>query len=83
MQPLVAPIAPGTGPARYVEFLRETWRNAARILREPAQQWPAGDSHTISRQVQAECESLHADIAIEYGVVDPFTGRPVDYRRED
>ena len=81
MQPLVAPLEPDQCPARYVQFLRDTWRNAARILREPAQQWPAGDSHTISRQVQAECENIHADIAIEFGVFDPFTGRPVDYRR--
>ena len=68
-------------PARYVEFLRDTYRNAKRILREPVQQWPRGSSHDISRAIMLDAEIIAQDMAIDYGLFDPFTGRVVDYAR--
>lgn len=79
--PLIAPLEPDADPARYVEFLRDTYRNARRILREPEQQWATGSSHEISRRLMTEAEIIANDIAVEYGLFDPFTGKVVGYSR--
>lgn len=77
----IAPFEPDGDPARYVDFLRDAYRNARRILREPEQQWPRGSSHDISRAIMADAEIIAADMAVEYGLFDPFTGRVVGYAR--
>jgi hypothetical protein len=59
-------------PERYVEYLRDCWRNAARILREPVQQWPRGDSHSISREIQAIAQEYASDMAIDYGLFNAY-----------
>lgn len=79
--PLIPPMEPDADPARYVEFLRDTYRNARRIMREPEQQWQTGSSHAISRRIMTDAEIIASDIAVEYGLFDPFTGKVVGYSR--
>lgn len=80
--PLIAPFDTLDGdPARYVEFLRDTYRNARRLLNEPEQQWPTGSSHEISRQIMADAELIAADMAVDYGQFCPITLRVVGYSR--
>lgn len=65
-------------PARYVQYLRDSYNNAKRILSEPVQQWPRGTSHEISRAIMAECQEAHEDIALEFGLYSA-EGKLVDY----
>jgi hypothetical protein len=67
-------------PERYVEYLRDCWRAAARALRQPAQRWPAGDSHIVSREIQALAQEYAFDLALEYGVYDAH-GKLTGYAR--
>ena len=67
-------------PARYVDYLRDCWRAAARALRQPAQRWPTGDSHTVSREIQALAHAYAFDMALEYGVYDAH-GKLTGYAR--
>lgn len=59
-------------PARYVEFLRDTYRNAKRILREPVQQWPRGTSHEIAKAQMLEAEEKAQDMMLDYGLFDAY-----------
>lgn len=59
-----------TTPTKYVQYLRDTWLCASNTLKQPVQNWPRGDSHTISRAIQSECEAAHEDIALEFGEYD-------------
>ena len=77
---MIAPFEPDQDPAKYIEHLRDIWRNAARHLRQPVQQWPAGDSHTISRNLQLEAQAIAMDMAVEYGIYDAY-GRLTGYSR--
>lgn len=71
--PLVEPFDRVDGdPARYVEYLRDCYRTAARILREPVQQWPRGDSHSISREIQALATEYAFDVKLEFGLFDAY-----------
>jgi len=67
-------------PERYVDYLRACWRAAARNLRQPAQRWPAGDSHAVSREIQNLAEQYAFDMAIEHGVYDAH-GQLTGYAR--
>lgn len=59
-------------PGRYVEFLRDTYRNAKRIMSLPVQQWPRGSSHEISRGMMIEAEAKAQDMMLQYGVFDAY-----------
>jgi hypothetical protein len=82
MTTLVQPFDTVDGnPARYVEYLRDCWRCAARTLRRPVEQWPAGDSHSVSREIQALAQGYASDMAVEYGLFDAY-GRLTGYARQ-
>lgn len=57
-----------TTPARYAEYLKDTYANAQRTLSMPVQQWPRGNSHEISRAVMLECEEAICDLRLEFGL---------------
>ena len=57
-----------TTPARYAEYLRDTYSNAKRNLSLPEQKWPRGSSHDISRAIMAECDEAYGDLALEFGL---------------
>jgi hypothetical protein len=56
-----------TTPAHYVQYLRDTKRNAERILSEPVQNWPKGTSHDISRQIIDECAEHYENLVLDFG----------------
>ena len=69
----IAPFDPVDGePARYVEFLRDTYRNAKRILSMPVQQWPRGSSHEIAQAQMLEAEANAQDMMLDYGIFDAY-----------
>lgn len=61
-----------TTPARYAQYLRDSYNNAKCILSDPVQQWPRGTSHEIARAIMAECELAHDDLALEFGLFTPY-----------
>ena len=67
-------------PNRYIEYLRDCWRAAARTLRQPAQNWPTGNSHAVSREIQNLAQEYAFDMALEYGVYDAY-GKLIGYER--
>ena len=70
--PLVQPFDRIGDPAQYVEYLRACYRTANRTLREPVQQWPRGDSHSVSREIQALAIQYATDVQLEFGLFNAY-----------
>lgn len=67
-----------TSPSRYVEYLRDAYRNAEKTLSQPVQQWPKGSSYEIAHAIMLECEEAHYDVALEFGLYD-VNGKLIGY----
>lgn len=57
-----------TTPARYAEYLHDTYIYADQMLSRPVQKWPAGDSHTISNAIKNECRIAILELNIDFGL---------------
>jgi hypothetical protein len=55
-------------PASYAKYLKGQIQWARTIASNPAQQWPAGNSHDIARAVELEAETAYIDLVMEHGV---------------
>lgn len=57
-----------TTPERYVAYLRDTHAAAKNTLAKPAEQWPRGSSHEVSRAIIHECDMAYEDVVLEFGL---------------